>query len=253
MPFADGTFGWNEAAAAYAVVLVASFLVTRVVTDLMRVPRAVYVAVLAVTALTLGAFYLVRSGTSITELVASGWGWGLVAGLIAAAIAVPLVRRLPLHPHREGVPLAASLLWEGLVYGIAEAIVLATLPVLALWHAATAAGWTDGGWGKAGAGATAIVGSLLVILVHHLGYAEFRTAASRPKLGGALVTCGLQALAFLLTGNVLAPVVAHIALHGQMIFRGVELPPASATVVDVPRFAPPSERPMPRFDRVASG
>lgn len=63
----------------------------------------------------------------------------------------------------------------------------------------------------------AIAGALLVILVHHLGYAEFRARAARAKLLGAVVTCGLQAIAFLLTGNILAPVIAHIVLHGQMV------------------------------------
>jgi hypothetical protein len=46
-------------------------------------------------------------------------------------------------------------------------------------------------------------------------------------LAGALVACGIQALAFLLTGNVLAPVVAHIVLHGELTLRGIEMPPTS--------------------------
>jgi hypothetical protein len=99
----------------------------------------------------------------------------------------------------------ATLLWEAIVYGIAEGLLLATLPVLAVLQVASAAGWTEGGWVKVASGAMAIVGSLLVILVHLLGYAEFRLQAVRARLVGALVTCGPQALAFLLTGNVLAP------------------------------------------------
>lgn len=47
-----------------------------------------------------------------------------------------------------------------------------------------------------------------------------------PALFGALTVCGLQAIAFLATGSVLAPVVAHIVLHGQLLIRGEELPPA---------------------------
>lgn len=39
--------------------------------------------------------------------------------------------------------------------------------------------------------------------------------------------CGLQAVAFLVTGNVLAPVVAHIALLFQLILRGSEMPPVT--------------------------
>jgi hypothetical protein len=49
-------------------------------------------------------------------------------------------------------------------------------------------------------------------------------------LGMALVACGVQALAFLLTGSVLAPVVAHIILHVQLVLGGHELPPASQAV-----------------------
>jgi hypothetical protein len=78
------------------------------------------------------------------------------------------------------------------------------------------------------------VGALFVILVHHLGYAEFRTLQSRTGLIGALAVCGLQAVAFLLTGTVVAPVLAHIVLHAQMLFRGAELPPASSRAVTIP-------------------
>jgi hypothetical protein len=118
-------------------------------------------------------------------------------------------------------------LWEGVVYGTAEAILLATLPVLAVWQAADALGWTDTAWAKAGSGTLAVVGALFVILVHHLGYREFRARAARKMLSGALVGCGIQALAFLLTGNVLAPIVAHIVLHWQLTLRGNEMPLAS--------------------------
>ncbi len=76
-------------------------------------------------------------------------------------------------------------------------MLLATLPVLAVWQA-----------------------------LEDLGYAEFRTEEGRPALFGALAVCGLQAIAFLATGSVLAPVAAHIVLHGQLLIRGADLPPA---------------------------
>lgn len=76
-----------------------------------------------------------------------------------------------------------------------------------------------------GSGALAIGAAFFVIAVHHLGYRQFR--ASRKLLLGALAACGSQALAFLLTGNLLAPVVAHIVLHGQLTLRGDEMPPVA--------------------------
>ena len=81
------------------------------------------------------------------------------------------------------------------------------------------------GGARVGSGVLAIMGSLVVILVHHLGYRQFRTRAGRPALFGALAVCGVQAVAFLASGNALAPIVAHIALHGQLLIRGEELPP----------------------------
>jgi hypothetical protein len=226
MPVADPAFSWQEALAAFAIITVAAFLVTWILTDRLRIPRAPYIPMLLAVALGLGAGYLAWSGASARELTSSGVGLGLAAGLIAAAIALPLVRQLPAHPHASGTRLVGLMLWEGLVYGIAEAILLSTLPVLAVWQALVDLGWTDGGWAKVGSGALAILGALLVILAHHLGYAEFRTGAGRPGLFGALAICGVQAIAFLVTGSVLAPIVAHIILHGQLLLRGDELPPA---------------------------
>ena len=119
------------------------------------------------------------------------------------------------------------MLWEGIVYGAAEAILLATLPVLAVWQATDALGWVDPAWQYAASGALAMVGAVFVVVVHHLGYREYRGRSSRKMLLGATVGCGIQALAFLLTGNVLAPIVAHIVLHWQLTLRGIEMPPAS--------------------------
>lgn len=153
-----------------------------------------------------------------------GLALGIVGGIAAAAVVVPLVRRLPSRPRPEGPRLVGRLLWEGVVYGMAEALLLATLPVLAVWQGAQALGWTDPGVGATVSGALAIVGALIVIAVHHLGYRQFR--CSRKMMAGALAACGIQALAFLLSGNVLAPILAHIVLHGQLTLRGEEMPPS---------------------------
>ncbi len=228
MPVPELSFGWGEAALAFAVLAAAAFLVTWVVTDLLRIPRGPYIAILSVVVVLLGAGYLAWSGTGVAGLVTTNWARGVVAGIIVAAITTPLIRRLPAGERPRGSRVGGLLLWDGAVYGVAEAVLLATLPVLVVWQGATAVGSTDDPWGKGLWGAIAIAGSLVVILVHHLGYEEFRERAVRKKLAGALVTCGVQALAFLLTASVWAPVVAHIALHGELIVRGVELPPLKA-------------------------
>lgn len=227
MPAAETSFGWVEGTIAFGVIALVAFLVSWVVTDRLHVARTPYVAILTVVALGLGAAYLAWSGTTLEGLLIDDWALGLVAGVVTAAVVVPLVRRLPSHPHPAGGDLVGAFAWEGVVYGIGEGVLLATLPVLSVWQAADDLGWTEGTWARVGAGVLAIVGALVVIAVHHLGYAEFRAPGARPKLAGTLVGCGLQAVAFLVTGNVLAPVVAHIALHFQLILRGSEMPPVT--------------------------
>jgi hypothetical protein len=233
MPSSGSTFGWQEAVAALVAITFVAFLVTWVVTDLLDVSRGPYIAILGLTVAALSSGYLVWSGTSLDELVASGWAWGLIAGLVAAAIITPLVRRLPAREHPRGMRLASLFVWEDLIYGTEEALLLATLPVLAAWQAMADLGWTDGAWAEIGCGVVAIVAALIVILVHHLGYAQFRARAARRELGGVLLGCGIQALTFLVTGNVLAPIVAHVLLHTQLTLRGVEMPPASQPAASV--------------------
>ena len=228
MPVADSSFGWQEAIVAFAIIAFVAFLVTWVVTDLGHVSRTPYVAVLTLTTLALSAGYIAWSGTSVTDLVTAGWVWGILGGLVAAAVVTPLVRRLPAGPRPEGSQLVGRLLWEGVVYGFAEAVLLATLPVLAIWQATDALGWTDTAWARGGLGSARGGRSV----VRDLGPppripgvpGEGRTGRCwRVRSSG----CGIQALAFLLTGNVLAPIVAHIVLHGQLTLRGIEMPPAS--------------------------
>jgi hypothetical protein len=171
------------------------------------------------------AGYVVWSGTSVADLLGADPWWGVAAGLAAAAVVLPLVRRLPVGPRtRGGGRFAGLLVWDGAVYGTAEALLLATLPVLIVWQRAEASGAT-GLARSLGWGALALAAGVFVTLVHHLGYAAFRRPGARTLLIGALVTCGLQGLAFLVTGAVIAPVIAHVALHIQLLIRGVELPP----------------------------
>jgi hypothetical protein len=226
MPAADASFSWSGASIGYLIVVLAAFLVSFVGTDILRMRRTAYVGLLAVTVIGFAVFYVPWAGMDRGDLVGSNVVWGIVAGLAAAVVVTPLIRRLPRGPVPEGMARAELIAWEDVVYGAAEALLLAVYPVLTIWQAATAAGWTGSGAGEFTSGGVAVGGSLFVILVHHLGYEEFRTRAARPKLAGALFSCGMQAIVYLLTGAVIAPVVAHIVLHIQLTMHGTELPPA---------------------------
>jgi hypothetical protein len=254
MPVSDASFAWPQALAAFAVVALVAFLITWIVTDLLHVRRTPYVGILAVVVAALAAGYLAWSGTSARDLVVDGWPWGILAGLVVGFGLRPLVRRLPATEAVARRPSPARYAWEGLVYGSAEGLLLSTLPVLAVWQTMADAGWSRGTGRVAATGALAVAGALVVILVHHLGYAEFRVPSARRELAGALFACGLQAAAFAITGNVLAPVVAHVILHAQLLGGHVQMPPEDVARHPLAHLAGSErvhERSRTRRDRVA--
>ena len=161
MPAPASSMPWEGALAWFAVIALASFLVTFVFTDLFHVGRTWYVGLLA--------------------LVTGALTWGYLA-------------------------------WSGTdVMGYRM-------------------GWTSGAAGKLGVGVLAVVGSLVVIGVHHLGYREFRGRAIVYPFAG----CMRFTLAYLFTASPIAPMVGHIGLHAAIGAKGLQLPPYAVSA-EAPR------------------
>jgi hypothetical protein len=211
-----GVLGWLTAIAA------ASFLVAWVLTNLLGVRRTPYILVLALVTGGLTVGYLAWSDTSLTSFATNRWGWGLVGAAVAGALLARLSRHQPRGPRPQGWRLTATLAWEGVVYGSAEGLLLSVLPVLVTWQAFAAYGWSSGIGKPLVAGTTAMLASLAVIVIHHLGYQGFH---HRAALAPVMVGCGLLSLAYLLTASPLAAVGGHILLHAALNLRGTELPP----------------------------
>ena len=106
------------------------------------------------------------------------------------------------------------------MYGAAEGLLLSVLPVVVVWQGFTGSGGTDG-WRGVAAGVLALAASALVIVVHHLGYREFRNR----RIVQPLMACLVLSLGYLLTGSPIAAIGGHIVLHLALLRRGIELPP----------------------------
>jgi hypothetical protein len=230
MPLPDASMAWWMTLSAVGGLAVAAFLVSWVLTDVLHLPRAAYLAALmAVTgALTYG--YLAWSGTDAAAFVTHNWQWGLLGALVSGALTAQGIitganrAGLPVPAGRRGTSLAGLLVWEGLLYGAAEGLLLSALPVLAAWQSFHLLGWTATTPGAIGAGALTIGASAVVIWVHHLGYREFRGSG---EMRLPIVGCALLSLAYLLTQSPLAPVGGHFLLHAGAKVRGVPLQPYS--------------------------
>jgi hypothetical protein len=220
---------WGSQLTWLLAIALASFLVTWIFTDLLHLEQTPYIAVLAVMTGALLTGYLSWSNTDWVTFLSYQWLWGLVGAIIASSlIIVGLLRSsrsqpemLGSVPRPEGIHLVGALLWEGLVYGMAEGLLLSVLPVLITWQALSSLHWTQSWYGIILSGIIALGASVVVIVVHHLGYREYRGR----KLLSAEVGCAPLSLAYLLTLNPLAAGVGHSILHMAAVLRGIELPP----------------------------
>ena len=206
-----------------------SFLVTWIFTDMFHLTQTPYIGVLAVVTGAFLAGYLSWSNTDWVTFLSNNWLWGLVGAIIVSALIIAGLLRsmrsqpemLGAVPRPEGLRLVAALLWEGLVYGMSEGLLLSVLPVLITWQALSSLHWTDSWYGIILCGIIALLASVVVIAIHHLGYREYRGR----KLLSAEVGCAPLSLAYLLTMNPLAAGVGHSILHMAAVLRGIELPP----------------------------
>jgi hypothetical protein len=131
----------------------------------------------------------------------------------------------PASPRHTGGRLFLDLLWPGLVYGTADAVLLSVLPVMVIHDGLGGAGWAAGAAGRIGVGVVALAASILVTFCYHIGYPEYRDRdAVKPLVGNSVMT-----IAYLVTGNPLAAVLPHAAMHMAAIWHGREttyqLPP----------------------------
>ncbi len=222
---------------------VAAFAVSWLLANRLRVGRSLYIGALFVLTGALSAGYVAWLGLGAGDLLAARWGWGLLAAPVFAAFPAFGMTRLPASNRRTGRPLAAALLWEGVVYGVAEGVLLSALPAFITWQLLHSLGW--GGFGEALARWTLpVAASIVVIVVHHLGYAEYRNKQLVPISAG----CGLLTVGYLVTASVLAPALGHVLMHTAAILHGTELPPLTRPVTAPgprPQAAPGHGAPKP--------
>ncbi|HEX6645056.1 MAG TPA: hypothetical protein VF037_10270 [Gemmatimonadales bacterium] len=209
---------WTLLAAA------AGFASAAIFSLVLHLDRYVFVAAWGVVALAVFvAFARAHRLTLRTQLSRHVLG-GIVVGALAGAVLAWTVLRQPASAVPHGGRMGVDLLWLGVVYGTLDALVLSVLPVLAFYGARPAEELSTPA-GRLRPAAMAIVGSIVVTAAYHLGFREFQGAALvGPIIGNTVVT-----LAYLVSGSALAPVIAHVAMHGAAVLHGAattaQLPP----------------------------
>lgn len=212
--------GWQWTLAAAA----AGFGASLVLSDLLSFPRPLFVAGYSVVVGALVTSFVRAQRLSVRRQLERRWVGGLVGGVLVGLLLARRVGAEPGSGHATGWSLLGDLAWHGVVYGVADALLLSVLPVLALYGTRPESELRSSA-GRLRWAAVAMLGSAAVTAAYHAGFSEFRGGElAQPLIGNALVT-----FAYLLTGSPVAALVSHVLMHAAAVLHGmsatVQLPP----------------------------
>ena len=214
--------GWRWVLAAALAGFASSFILS----CWLRLPRAWFVVGHAIVTAALCLVYARSEQVSAQAQLSRRRVAGVIGGLVFGALLARQVLSQAGSPRAEGSELLGQVALYGLVYGVADALLLSVLPVLAIYgsRSSTDLGTTGSRFRWA---AIALLGSILITAAYHAGFEEFRgPQLVQPIIGNTVIT-----LAYLLTGSPLAPMIAHVVMHGAAVLHGmsstIQLPPHS--------------------------
>ena len=183
-----------------------AFALPFVLTDLVTIERDLYYGIYAGAVFALFALWLRSAGRPVRHVLTRNWRAGVALAVLfgGVMVAVALKEGATSRPH--GWTFVGALLWRGVVYGLADGLLLSTFPILVVF-AAFGARRTKRG--AVGIGTLALAASLAFTAVYHLGYADFRGSKLRKPVAGDV----LWSAPTLLTLNPVGAPLAHAALH----------------------------------------
>lgn len=201
-----------------AVASVTGFSISALFAGWLKIKRDIYLFIYIPVVLALFVFFVISSGTDLIAVISHNWYWGLAGALIAGALVIKNVLSQPASEPQRGMGLIRDILWPGFFYGLTDALLLSVLPVLAVGMAISEGSLPEILTGRAGSGVLALMASLVITTFYHLGYPEFRCN----KVIWANFGNGVLTLAYLITGNPLAAILPHIAMHIAAMIHGRE-------------------------------
>jgi hypothetical protein len=206
--------------------LVFGFLVSFVFADVLDLPRDLFYGIYAASVLTFFVAWAKSTRQSFAEMLRRRWVLALALGLAFAGVMAFIVLRTEDATARpDGVDLVAAVLWRGVVYGLADGLLLSAFPILVVFAAFAGTKLRERWVGKIAIGLAALVASVAMTAAYHLGYSDFRSE----KVGRAVTGDLVWSVPTLVTLNPIGAPVAHAGLHVSAVLHSYEtdlfLPP----------------------------
>jgi hypothetical protein len=202
-----------------------AFAVPFVLADQLGLDRDVYYGLyaLAVAGFVMG--WARSTGLGVQDLTRN-WRWGVALGLAGAAITTLIVFGTEDATARPGgLELVAAVLWRGVLYGATDGVLLSVFPILAVFAAFAGTRLRGRIAGKALIGTIAMIASIGITAVYHLGYSDFRSEKVRKPIAGDVIWSAPT----LVTLSPFGAPIAHVGLHVSAVLHSYEtdtfLPP----------------------------
>jgi len=182
--------------------------------------RAAFVSGYSLSVAGFATAYVRTTSLALRTQLRRRWRGGILGGVLLGLILWQRVLSQPASNRPEGVQLALAVMWFGLVYGTADAVLLNILPVLIVYRSAPVEQLSHPVLRLRWAG-LALIASELVTALYHVGFTEFQGySLIQPLVGNAIITLG-----YLLTGSPLTPLIAHLLMHVAAVLHGMEATP----------------------------
>ena len=208
--------------------MVLAFAVPFLLADTIGLHRDVYYGIYGAAVFAYVAAWTVATRQRIGPMLRARWPVMAALTVVASAVLVAVVYRTEDTTARpDGFEFLGALAWRGAFYGLVDGLLLSAFPILAVFAAFAGTRLRERWAGKIAIGAVALIASLLMTAVYHVGYSDFRGEKLRKPVAGDLVWSAPT----LLTLNPIGAPVAHAAMHTAAVLHSYEtdtfLPPHS--------------------------
>jgi hypothetical protein len=202
------------------------FVVPFLFADVLQLPRDLYYGVYIAAVLVFFVLWARTTGRRLDVMVRRRLRSAVVLGLvIALVLAFVVVRTEPATGGPQGLALAWAVLWRGIAYGAADGLLLSAFPILAVFAAAEDSDLRQRRSGTVAVGAVALLASMVMTTIYHLGYRDFRS----PMLVRPVAADVVWSVPTLITLNPIGAPIAHAGLHVSAVLHSYEtdvfLPP----------------------------
>jgi len=210
------------------------FLLPFLLTDVTTVDRDVYYAIYIATVLAFTGLWLRFATESPRAVLTRNWRAGIVLGAIFVLPLAAIVLQEDATSRPDGLDVVGPILWRGVLYGLADGVILSAFPIVAVFAAFAGTRALARRRGKLAVGALALAVSMLFTAAYHLGYSDFRGEKLRKPLAGDAI----WSLPTLVTLSPLGAPIAHAGLHVTAVVHSYDtdvfLPPHGATLDGAP-------------------